>query len=196
MTSKSKESDKKPSQEYPPCVVRNGKHGSCSCSVFKEKNTTPGANIAGEQKLCFSCLQLGNRVKLFENAQNLESAISPIATALPFLAEPKDDTPQKTRESPQQEKKTSSHSVGLEVETFENNCATSVLRDKHLLKIVKLKLSSNTTIFNILVFFCDSACTHSWISAQRQKVETRRQWKQFTTCFKDRISRYGNLRFK
>ena len=54
--SNSKVSDKKPNQQYAPCVVCNSKHAIWSCSVYNEKTPTQRAKFAAEQKLCFSCL--------------------------------------------------------------------------------------------------------------------------------------------
>ena len=34
LSSNSKVSDKKPHQQYPPCVICNGKHGIWSCSIY------------------------------------------------------------------------------------------------------------------------------------------------------------------
>ena len=63
------------------------------------------------------------------------------------------------------EGKTSSHSASLELEKFKGTCATSVLRVKGLLQLVESKLSTNTSSPNTLVLY-DSACSHSWVSAQ------------------------------
>ena len=53
LSSNSKASVKKPYQQYPPCVVCNGRHASWSCSVYKEKTPTQKAKFAAEQKLCY-----------------------------------------------------------------------------------------------------------------------------------------------
>ena len=62
------------------------------------------------------------------------------------------------------EGKTSSHSASLEVRKVKGTCVTSVLCVKELLQN-ELKLSSNSSSSNSLVL-CDSACSHSWVSAQ------------------------------
>ena len=90
-----------------------------------------------------------NRTILFENSQNLESAISLIATAITMRQ--------------QKENSIRISLVWKLKKTVKGTCATSVLRVKGLLQIVELKLSSITSSSNTLVL-CDSACSHSWIS--------------------------------
>ena len=94
LSSKSKLSDKKPYQQYPPCVVCNGKQAICYRTVYKEETPTQRANLLPSRSCVFPVC---NRTRFFDNAQNLESASNLIATALTMCSftEPKEHTPQR-----------------------------------------------------------------------------------------------------
>ena len=99
-------SDKKPNQQYSSCVVCNGKHAIWSCLVESSKRKLQ----LREQSLLpsRSCVfPVCNQAIRFENAQNLESATSLIATALTMrsFTEPKEYTPQKAQQSHQLKEK-------------------------------------------------------------------------------------------
>ena len=156
-------SDKKPYQQYPPCVVCNGKQAICYCTVYKEETPTQRANLLPSRSCVFPVC---NRTRFFDYAQNLESATNLIATALTMrsFTEPKEHTPQRLNKFTRWWKIFFAfrYSGGGNSWRYLRHSRFSV---KGLLQIVELKLSSNTSNSNTPVL-CDSACSHSWISAQ------------------------------
>ena len=158
----SKKTKEKP--KYPPCSVCKGQHALWNCAVFKEKNATQRANYVAEQKFCFSCLQSNHSFRNCSKARNCpkpdcESTHNVLLHGAEKIFPPKD-----TKSSPASGNANAKHvSTNAAVGNIHSQEST-----KGLLPVASLAVSADATITNALAL-CDSASTHSWISADLVK---------------------------
>ena len=143
--------------KYPPCSVYKVHHAFWNCAVFKEKNATQRAKQVAEQKLCFACLQSNHSFRNCSKArkcpkQDCESTHKVLLHGAEKTFPPKD-----TKSST---KHVSTNAVVVDVHGQEST--------KGLLPVASLTVSSDATN-TIALALCDSASTHSWVSADLVK---------------------------
>ena len=150
--------------KYSPCSVCKGQHALWNCAVLKEKNATQRAKQVAEKKLCFACLQSNHSFRNCRKARkcpkpDCESTHNVLLHGAEKIFPPKD-----TKSSPASGNANSKHvstnaAIG-DIHSQESN--------KGLLQVASLAVSSDATINNALAL-CDSASTHSWVSADLVK---------------------------
>ena len=150
--------------KYSPCSVCKGQHALWNCAVLKEKNATQRAKQVAEKKLCFACLQSNHSFRNCRKARkcpkpDCESTHNVLLHGAEKIFPPKD-----TKSSPASGNANSKHvstnaAIG-DIHSQESN--------KGLLPVASLAVSSDATINNALAL-CDSASTHSWVSADLVK---------------------------
>ena len=150
--------------KYPPCSVCKGQHALWNCAVFKEKNATQRAKHVAEQKLCFACLQSNHSFRNCSKARkcpkpNCESTHNVLLYGAKKIFPPKD-----AKSSPASGNANTKH-VSTNAAVGNNHSQVST---KGLLPVASLAVSSDATITNVLAL-CDSASTHSWVSADLVK---------------------------
>ena len=160
-----KVSDKtKEKPKFPPCSVCKSQHALWNCAVFKEKNATQRAKHVAEQKLCFACLQSNHSFCNCSKARkcpkpDCESTHNVLLHGAEKIFPPKD-----TKSSPASGNANTKHvSTNAAVGDIHSQEST-----KGLLPVASLAVSSDATITNALAL-CDSASTHSWVSADLVK---------------------------
>ena len=163
--SNTKVSDKtKEKPKFPPCSECKGQHALWNCAVFKEKNATQRAKHVAEQKLCFACLQSNHSFRNCSKARkcpkpDCESTHNVLLHGAEKIFPPKD-----TKSSPASGNANTKHvSTYAAVGDIHSQEST-----KGLLPVASLAVSSDATITNALAL-CDSASTHSWVSADLVK---------------------------
>ena len=143
------------------CIACKDSHPLWRCSVFRQKTPTERTKLAGESKLCFSCLNDGLSFRQCPQPRKCtkEGCSSSHNTLLhgadrifpqKSLGETKTTQSSKTKVN---QKQTGSESSGL----------PSVTDYKGLLQIVEVQLDSLSGSVKVLAL-CDSACSHFWIS--------------------------------
>ena len=163
--SNAKVSDKtKENKKFPPCCVCKGQHALWICAVLKKKNATQRAKYVAEQKLCFACLQSNHSFRDCSKARkcpkpDCESTHNVLLHGAEKIFPPKD-----TKIFPASGNANNKH--------VSNNPAVGDIHSqestKNLLPVASLAVFSDATITNALAL-CDSACTHSWLSADLVK---------------------------
>ena len=129
-----------------------------------EKNATQRAKHVAEQKLCFACLQSNHSFRNCSKARkcpkpDCESTHNVLLHGAEKIFPPKD-----TKSSPASGNANSKHvSTNAAVGDIHSQEST-----KGLLPVASLAVSSDATITNALAL-CDSASTHSWVSADLVK---------------------------
>ena len=163
--SMAKVSDKtKEKPKFPQCSVCKGQHALWNFAVFKEKNATQQAKHVAEQKLCFACLQSNHSLRNCSKArkcpkQNCESTHNDLLHGAEKNSPPKD-----IESSPASGNANTKHvSTNAAVGDIHSQGSTT-----GLLPVALLAVSSDATITNALAL-CDSASTHSWVSADLVK---------------------------
>ena len=150
--------------KLPPCSVCKGQHALWNCAVFKDKNATQRAKHVAEQKLCFACLQSNHSFRNCRKARkcpkpDCESTHNVLLHGAEKIFPPKD-----TKSSPASGNANSKHvSTNAAVGDIHSQEST-----KGLLPVASLAVSSDATITNALAL-CDTASTHSWVSADLVK---------------------------
>ena len=163
--SNAKVSDKtKEKPKFCPYSVCKGQHALSNCAVFKEKNATQRAKPVAEQKLCFVCLQSNHSFRNCSKARecpkpDCESTHNVLLHGAEKIFPSKD-----TKSSPASGNANTKH-VSTNAAVGEIHSQEST---KGLVPVASFAVSSDATITNALAF-CDSASTHSWVSADLVK---------------------------
>ena len=147
------------------CVACKDSHPLWRCPVFRRKTPTKQTKLAPEGKLCFSCLNEEHAFRQcpqprqctkegcsssHNNLLHCSDRVFPRRTSNEESKNNKIDTGRSSKVS---QKQSSSESSGM----------PAVSDVKGLLQITEVKLESPSCSEKVLVF-CDSACSHSWIS--------------------------------
>ena len=145
--------------KYPPCSVCKGQHALWNCAVFKEKNATERAKHVAEQILCFASLQSNHS---FRNCSKARKCPKPDceSTHNVLLHGAEKNFPPKDIKGNANAKHVSTNAAVGDIHSQEST--------KGLLPVASLAVSAVATITNALAL-CDSASTHSWVSADLVK---------------------------
>ena len=154
---------RKNATSLPKCVACNETHFLWRCTKFKQKTPTERAKLVAESKLCFSCLQPDHS---FRNcSRSLKCSKEGCNSSHNTLLHGADRV-FPIRETTQETQKSKTH---LKQSVTENaSFSASATGVKGLLQISRLSVSAQERSVNTLAL-CDSACSHSWISADLSK---------------------------
>ena len=147
------------------CVACKESHPFWRCPVFRRKTPTERTKLAAESKLCFSCLNEGHGFRQCPQprkcpkegcSRSHNTSLHSSERIFPqkiSRAENKVNKVTTGRPTKISQKSTGSESSGM----------LSVSDVKGLLQITEVELESPSCSEKVLVW-CDSACSHSWIS--------------------------------
>ena len=150
--------------KFSPCSACKGQHALWNCAVCKKKNATQRAKHVAEQKLCFAFLQSNHSFRNCRKARkcpkpDCESMHNVLLHGAEKIFHPKD-----TKSSPASGNANTKHvSTNAAVGDIHSQEST-----KGLVPAASFAVSSDATITNALAL-CDSASTHSWVSANLVK---------------------------
>ena len=163
--SNAKVSDKtKEKPMFSPCSVCIGQQALWNCAVFKEKNATQRAKHVAEQKFCFACLQSNHKLCNCSKARKCHKPDCESTHNLLLHGAEKNFPPKDTKSSPASGNANTNHvSTNAAVGDIHSQESTKVL-----LPVASLAVSWDATITTALAL-CDSASTHSWVSADLVK---------------------------
>ena len=156
----------KPGNMPPNCVACKEKHPLWRCPVFRNKTPTERAKLVADNKLCFSCFRANHSFRQCPQPRKCtkEGCESSHNT---FLHGAERIFPKKS-ETPNRKKPETSTCIGTTKtndHVAESSGMPSVVDVKGLLQISEVEIHSNERSERVLAF-CDSACSHSWISSR------------------------------
>ena len=161
------------SDRLPNCVACKGKHPLWRCPVFRKKTPTERAKLVAD-KLCFSCFNANHSFRQCTQPRKCtkEGCESTHNTFLHGADRIFPNKNQVTKpRNPESFTCVGATEISEQLET--SSGLPSVTDVKGLLQITEIELHSAATSEKVLTL-CDSACSHSWISARlanRLKVQ-------------------------
>ena len=164
----------KPKPDKPNCVACKEKHPLWRCPVFRKKTPTERAKLVADNKLCFSCFNTNHSFRQCPQPRKCtkEGCESTHNTFLHGADRIFPNKNQVTKpRNPESSTCVGATKISEQLET--SSGLPSVTDVKGLLQITEVELHSTAASEKVLAL-CDSACSHSWISARlanRLKVQ-------------------------
>ena len=156
-------------EQLPNCVACKDKHTLWRCPVFRKKTPTERAKIVPDNKLCFSCFQPNHSFRQCPQPRKCTKDACG-SSHNTFLHGAERIFTKNTVRSNKMEPETSG-CIGATTRSEkpeESSGMPSVTDVKGLLQVTEVELQSHGKSEKVLAL-CDSACSHSWISANLAK---------------------------
>ena len=154
------------SDNAPTCVACKEKHPLWRCPVFRKKTPTERAKLVADNKLCFSCFNDGHSFR--QCPQPRKCTKDGCGRSHNTFLHGADRIFPNKNQAPNKRNPETSTCIGtmkINGQADESSGLPSVTDVKGLLQITEVELHSNENCEKVLAL-CDSACSHSWISAR------------------------------
>ena len=165
-SSSQQSSNSKSKVEQPPnCVACKDKHPLWRCPVFRKKTPTERARIVADNKLCFSCFNQNHTFR--QCPQPRKCTKDGCGSSHNTFLHGADRIFAKKATNVNKDKTETSGCIGTSMNNERSNESSgmpSVADVKGLLQVTEVELHANGKSEKVLAL-CDSACSHSWISA-------------------------------
>ena len=146
-------------------VACKEKHPLWRCLAFRGKTPTEGAKIVADNKLCFSCFNQNHTFR--QCPQSRKCTKDGCGSSHNTFLHGADRIFAKKVTSVNKDKIETSGCIGTSMNnerSEESSLMSSVADVKGLLQVTEVELHSNGKSEKVMAI-CDSACSHSWISA-------------------------------
>ena len=157
------------SDRLPNCVACKENHPLWRCPVFRKKTPTERAKLVTDNKLCFSSFNTNHSFRQCpQHRKCTKEGCESTHNTFPHGADR--IFPNKNQVTKQRNPETSTCVGATKINNEMETCSglPSITDVKGLLQITEVELHSTTTSDQVLAL-CDSACSHSWISARLAK---------------------------
>ena len=147
------------------CVACKEKHPLWRCPTFRRKSPTERAKLVAENKLCFSCFNQNHTFR--QCPQPRKCTKDECGSSHNTFLHGADRIFAKKAPNVNKDKTETSGCIGTSMNnerSDESSGMPSVADVKGLLQVTEVELHANGTSEKVLAL-CDSACSHSWISA-------------------------------
>ena len=159
----------KPDKPASKCVVCTEKHPLWKCPTFRKKTPTERAKLVAQNKLCFSCFQPDHSFR--QCPQPRKCTKEGCGSTHNTFLHGAERVFKKQPEPRNQENTKTSGCIGntnSSGKTVESSSLPAVSDIKGLLQVTEVELQSHDKSEKVFAL-CDSACSHSWISAKLAK---------------------------
>ena len=169
-----KKNSKAKSDNAPTCAACKEKHRLWRCPVFRQKTPTERAKRVAENKLCFSCFNDGH--SFLQCPQPRQCTKDGCGSSHNTFLYGADQIVPIKNQAPNKRNSETSTCIGttkINEQADKHSGSPSVTGVKRLLQITEVEMHSNENCEKRLAL-CDSACSHSWISAKlARKLKVR-----------------------
>ena len=166
-TSSQQSANTKAKSEKPPntCVACKEKHPLWRCPAFRGKTPTERAKLVADNRLCFSCFNQNHTFR--QCPQPRKCTKDGCGSSHNTFLHGADRSFVKKATNVNKDKTETSGCIGTSMNnerSDESSGRPSVADVKGLLQVTEVELHANGKSEKVLAL-CDSACSHSWISA-------------------------------